>query len=62
MCKQKEMNLCFEVRHDKVVLVPRTMKNGLVEVIRDKTLTFIRINIATMHDIRIKEGNFFILE
>ena len=47
------MNLCLKVRHDKVVLVPRTMKNGVVEIIRDKALAFIRINI---------EGNFFILE
>ena len=62
MCKHKEMNLCFEVRHDKVVLVPRTMKNGLVEVIPHNTLAFIRIHIGPMHEIRIKEANFLILE
>lgn len=55
-------NLRFEVRHEKVILVPRTIKNGLVEVSRDVALAFIRIHIDKMHVIRIKEGNFFILE
>ena len=58
----KRNELTFEVRHDKVVLVPRTMKNGLVEVIRHKTLAVIRIHIGPVHEIRIKEANFLILE
>ena len=56
------MNLHFEVRHNKVVLVPRTTKNGPMEVSCDGALAFIRINIGKMHDIQIKEGNYYILE
>ena len=54
------MNLHFELRHDKVVLVPRTTKNGPMEVSCDGALAFIKINIGKMHDIRIKEGNYYI--
>ena len=62
MCKHKEVNLRFDVRHDKFELVLRTMKNVVVELSRDKMLASFRIHVGPMHEIRIKEGNFVILE